>query len=66
MIQRLLAVALMLAPALCLAEEAPPPAPVETPWGAMIAFLVVCLVIGAWTIWAVVSKKDDDKKSGKD
>ena len=66
MIQRLLALALILAPALCLAQETSAPAPVETPWGAMIGFLVVCVIATAWTVWAVFFKKDGGNETSKD
>lgn len=67
MMQRLFALLLMIAPALSFAQEsAAPAAPIETPWGAMIGFVVVCLAIGGWTVWAVFFKKDDDDKTNKD
>ncbi len=66
MIQRLFALVLMIAPALCLAQEAAPAGPVETPWGAMIGFLVVCVIATAWTVWAVFFKKDGGNETSKD
>lgn len=66
MIQRLLALVLMIAPAITFAQEAAPPAPVEPPWGALITFLVICLAIVGWTVWAVWFKKDDKSKTNKE
>jgi len=60
MIQRLFALALMIAPTLGFAQEAPP-APLETPWGALITFLVFCIAVSVWTVWAVFYNKKDDK-----
>ena len=40
-------------------------APVETPWGALIGFLVLTLAITVWTIWAMFFKKHDDDKDKK-
>lgn len=66
MIQRLLALALMIAPAITLAQEAAPEGPIETPWGALISFLALCIAVGGWTVWAVWFKKDDSNKTSKD
>lgn len=67
MMQRLLGSVLMIVPVLCLArEQTVPPAPVETPWGALISFAIFCIAVAAATIWAAFFKKEAESKTTKD
>jgi hypothetical protein len=59
--QWFITLALLLAPTLSYAQQAAPEAPPETPWGALISFLVFSIVAIAWTLWMVFRKKPDDQ-----
>jgi hypothetical protein len=51
-------------PLIAIAQEAAADAegPVETPWGALIGFLVLTVVATVWTVWAIMRKKEDEDK----
>ena len=51
-------------PLIAIAQQAAPAAepPVETPWGALIGFLLFTIGVSAWTVWAMFFKKHDEKE----